>query len=201
VWIDLVVTELGSMPGRVLHTECGNGSLLAAMSEAGADAYGVEPVDALAMDASRAGLDVRADDALTHLRALPEASLAGLVLSGCVDALPLGEVLEVADRAAATVAPGGRVVILSAGPAAWARALDPVVADLAPGRPLHPETWVHLLGERGFTGARVEARSETPALERVPADTPGAEALNANCERIERLLYSPAAYAVVASRA
>ena len=100
---------------------------------------------------------MRGDDPLTHLRALPEASLGGLVLSGCVDDRALGEMLEIADRAAAVLAPGGRVVVVSDGPAAWARQTDPVVADLAPGRPLHPETWCHLLGERGFRDLRVDS--------------------------------------------
>lgn len=144
-WIDLAVAELAGAPGRVLHTECGAGDVLLKLAEAGADVYGVEPVERLVMEASRAGLDVRADDALAHLRALPAQSLGGVVLSGAVDALPLGEVLQLADGAAAAVGPGGVAMVLSSG-----TITDPVIADLAPGRPLHPETWVHLLRERGF---------------------------------------------------
>jgi len=200
-WTALVTAELRAVPGRVLHAESGAGALVAALTGAGADAYGVDPVEALAMEAARAGLDVRADDAVTHVKALPDGALGGLVLSGCVDALPLGEVLELADRAGAVLAPGGILVVLSTGPAAWARAVDPVVADLAPGRPLHPETWRHLLTERGFADLRVEATEDPAArLERVPADVPGAGALNANAERIERLLSGPASYAIVAHR-
>lgn len=198
-WSDLVVAELADAAGRVLHTECGAGDLLGVLVATGVDAYGVEPVEALAMDASRAGLDVRADDALVHLRALPDKTLSGLVLSGCVDALPLGEVLELADRAAMVVVPGGTVVVLSTGPDAWARALDPVVADLAPGRPLHAQTWAHLLGERGCVGVGVTSADGGPeALDRVPDATPGAEILNANVERLNHLLFAPVAYAVVA---
>ena len=141
----LVLSSLSSVAGRVLHTECGDGSLLSALVNKGVDGYGVEPVERLVMEASRAGLDVRADDALTHLKALPAESLGGLVLSGAVDALPLGSVLELADRAGVVVADGGVMIVLSAGPPT-----DPVIADLAPGRALHPETWVHLLGERGY---------------------------------------------------
>src|SRR5665213_498456 len=71
-WTDVVVATLGGATGRVLHTECGAGGLLTPLVAAGADAYGVEPVESLAMDASRAGLDVRADAALVHLRSLPD---------------------------------------------------------------------------------------------------------------------------------
>jgi hypothetical protein len=200
-WVGLIVAEMTAARGRVLHTECGAGAALLALGAAGVDAYGVEPVEALAVEASQAGLDVRGDDPLTHLRALPEASLGGLVLSGCVDDRALGEMLEIADRAAAVLAPGGRVVIVSDGPAAWARQTDPVVADLAPGRPLHPETWRHLLGERGFRDLRVDSvPSPVEALKTVPTDVGGAEVINANIERLNRLLFAPSGYAVVATR-
>jgi len=200
-WVALVVAEMTPTRGRVLHTECGSGAALIALGAAGVDAYGVEPAEALAVEASRAGLDVRGDDALTHLRALPEAGLGGLVLSGCVDNRALGEILEIADRAAAVLAPGGRVVVLSDGPAAWVRETDPVVADLAPGHPLHLETWCHLLGERGFGDIRVDAASSAAEpLRSVPTDVPGADAINANVERLNRVLFPPSAYAVVATR-
>jgi hypothetical protein len=149
-WSELVVAELSIASGRVLHTECGNGALLTPLSEAGADVYGVEPVERLVVAASQAGLDVRADDAIEHLRALPDGSLGGLILSGATDALPLGDVLELADRAGMVVKPGGTTIVISAGPPS-----DPIIADLSPGRPLHAETWVHLLSGRGYEKATV----------------------------------------------
>ena len=186
-WTAVVVEALTRTTGRVLHTECGGGALLAALVEVGVDAYGVEPAEALAVEASRAGLDARADDAIVHMRALPEGTLGGLVLSGCVDALPLGQVLELADRAAAVVAPGGTVLVVSGGVPT-----DPVVADLAPGRPLHPETWAQLLHDRGLTETVIH-RGPNPA--RLPADAPGADVVNA---ALDRLLTGP--YAVVARK-
>ncbi|MHB8464865.1 MAG: methionine biosynthesis protein MetW [Acidimicrobiales bacterium] len=162
-WTQLVVSELRDSRGRVLHTECGSGALLAGLAEAGADVYGVEPVERLVMEASRVGLDVRADDALAHLRALPAASLGALVLSGAVDALPLGGVLELADHAASAVVPGGVTIVLSCG-----AITDPVIADLAPGRPLHPETWVHLLSERGYDQVTVHGEGAYAVVARRP---------------------------------
>jgi hypothetical protein len=199
-WSPVVVDALRSAPGRVLHTECGAGAILAALSAAGADVYGIEPVESLALEASQAGLDVRTDDALTHLRALGDATLGGIVLSGCVDALPLGEVLELADRAADVLVPGGHLVVLSDGPAAWSLALDPVVSDLAPGRPLPAETWRHLLGARGFAEMRVDNGPGAPPLAEVDAGTPGAEVLNANARRLNQVLFPPMSYALVATK-
>jgi hypothetical protein len=196
----LAVSILGGAPGRVLHTECGTGAVLTSLAEVGTDVYGVEPVESLALPAAAAGLDVRVDGALTHLRALPDQTLGGLLLSGCVDNLPLGEVLEVADRAAAVLAPGGTVLVFSMGPAAWSRSLDPVMADLAPGRPLHPETWVQLLARRGFDGVEVRPQPGAPPLAPVAEDVPGAAVLNANIERLNQVLFEPGPYAVVARK-
>ena len=200
-WRSVAADELVGITGRILHTECGDGGLLSALNAAGADAYGVEPVEALAMAASRAGLDVRADDALAHLRALPEGALGALVLSGCVDALPLGEVLEIADLAAAVVAPAGTVIVISTGPASSIGARDPVVADLTPGRPLHAETWCHLLTERGLGGVKtILAPRSAPCLQPVASTVAGADVLNANLERLNEILFAGSDYAVVARR-
>jgi hypothetical protein len=97
--------------------------------------------------------------------------------------------------------PGGVVVVISSGPAALA-AGDPVVADLTPGRPLHQETWVHLLAGRGFEGARVteDPSGTRPTLSPVPDDGAAAAAWNANLEHLNRVLSPPGAYAVIATR-
>jgi hypothetical protein len=199
--LPLVVGAIADAPGRVLHAEAGSGRMVQALVDAGAEAYGIEPVEQTSLDAARAGLDVRTDDVLAHLRNVPDGVLGGVILSGCVDRLPLGEVLAVTDRAVAALAPGGVMVVLSAGPGAWARGLDPIVADLAPGRPLHPETWAHLLSVRGLAVDPVRAGpGRSGILEPVPDTTPGAAVLNANAERLERLLFGPGPYAVVAHR-
>jgi Methionine biosynthesis protein MetW len=200
-WTDIVSQALTGLEGRVLHAECGDGTLLTRLVADGRDAYGVEPTERLAMAAAQAGLDVRADDALTHLRAVPDAALAGLVLSGAVDCLPLGSVLELADLAAAKLGAAGVLAVISVGPAAWARSLDPVLADLSPGRPLHPETWTHLLAARGFACATVHSGPTGGGeLATVPPTVAGAETINANVERLNQLLFAPASYAVSARR-
>jgi hypothetical protein len=95
------------------------------------------------------------------------------------------------------------VVVLSAGPVAWARDRDPVIVDLTPGRPLHAETWRHVLTTRGLTVERIAPlASATPPepLAPVPDSTPGADVLNANIDRLNRVLFADDAFAVVARK-
>jgi hypothetical protein len=102
----------------VLVAECGDGTLVRTLLDAGLDAYGCDHRLALSEAAALAGLDVRPDDVVDHLRSVDHEALGGLVLAGAVDRLPIGTQLS--------------------------------LADLAPGKPLHAETWAHLLQERGF---------------------------------------------------
>ena len=69
----------------------------------------------------------------------------------------LGDVVTAPDREAlldallAGLADGGHLAIVGVDPGSWPLLAGPVAADLAPGRPIHAATWVHLLEERGAT--------------------------------------------------
>jgi hypothetical protein len=161
---DVVVAALAGTTGRVLVTEAGDASLVRRLSDGGVDAYGVEPRLALAESAALSGLEVRDDEPLDHLRAVADDALGALVLIGCTDRLAQASQIALVTEAARVVAPGGIVVVVGTKPEAWGRDTDPIEADLAPGRPFHAATWVHLLEARGFGGARVEERGTRHAI-------------------------------------
>lgn len=195
VWGPTVVEAMAGARGRVLHAESGDGSLVLALIAAGLDAYGVDPLD----QAAPPGAEVRTDEVTDHLAALPDGGLGGLVLSGCVERLPLGAQAGLAELAAVKVAPGAAVVVLSADPRAWEEGRSPVDADLAAGRPLRAETWCHLLAAQGLD-ARVAAEQPVPAPDTLQP-VPGADPVSAaNLERLNQVLFPRAAYAVVAAR-
>lgn len=199
-WAATVVELLAKADGRVLHVECGSGALLAALSGEGVDVYGVDGRAELLDEAARLGLDVRRGDALDHLRSVSPRGLGGLVLSGFVDRLPLRSQVALVEVAAAKLRPGARLVVLGTSPNAWRIRSSPVEADLSPGRPLHPRTWSHLLGEAGFVALGFEWGEDGERLERVPGDVPGAPVINADLERLESLLLGPERYLVTGVR-
>src|SRR3546814_14200789 len=73
-----------------------------------------------------------------------------------VDIGPVGARLAVLDHLVAAVAPGGTLAIVSVDPGAWYHTADPVTRDPGTPGPPHPDTWAHLLHERG--PARSEER-------------------------------------------
>lgn len=153
---DAIVEHLRGATGRVLVAECGDATVVRRLVEAGLDAYGCDHHLARAEASSTSGLDVRPDDAIDHLRAVDHEALGALVLAGVVDRVPVGAQLVLADLAATVLADGGRLALVGTSPEAWGKTTSVIDADLSPGHPLHAETWVHLLGERGFrdVGAR-----------------------------------------------
>ena len=161
LWTGAVRDALRSTAGRVALLECGDGELLAAMTAAGVDGYGVEPHATLA-DAARArGLDVRVDDGAAHLHAVGAGTLGGLVLRGVVERSPLGELLLLVDAAAAKLAIGGTLVVCSLTQAGWGTGATAAEADLVAGHPLNPDTWRTVLPEQGFADVRVHDAGDT----------------------------------------
>jgi SAM-dependent methyltransferase len=191
-WTDGIIEALRGVGGRVLVAECGTGDLLAALGAAGIDAYGVEPRPAAADAAAARGLEVRADDLVTHLRSVKSDELAGAVLVGVVDRAAAGELLDLVDLVVDRLRAGATLVVLSNGPAAPARGPQAVAADLTPGRPVHPETWSYLLDGRGFE--TVSVREHPAPFEPVPGDDAAAKVINENLAR----LFASGAYLLVA---
>jgi len=152
---DVLAAHLAGVQGRVLVAESGDGALLRAFLDL--DVYGVEPRADLAESAALGGLDVRQEAVLDHLRLVEAGALSGVVLTGIVDRAPVGAQVALVEHAARVVGPGGRLAIAGTSPSAWG--IDnPVEADLAPGRPMHPATWVHLLEQLGFATPAVVER-------------------------------------------
>ena len=199
-WSPDAVAALGGVTGRVLHADCGNGSLVAALIAAGVDAYGVDPADAVIEPAVEKGLDVRAESVLDHLEVVADEALSGLVLSGSVQWLHPNERDRLVGLAASRLTLEGVLVLQSATPESWAASTSTVMTDLAPGRPLHADTWLHLLGLRGFRRTAVTYGGDDRRIEHVTSSDPDASAINAAIDAVNAHLLGPGEYLLVALR-
>ena len=136
--------------GTVLHADAGDGSVLRALADVLDPA--VRPVVGADPRADRAGqvavggpTEVHLATAAELLAATPRRSLAGAVLTGCIERGPLADALVLASSACGALAPGGRLALLVPGaggtiePDRWAGALaafglhDVGVAEVPPG--------------------------------------------------------------------
>ena len=167
---------------------------------AGVDAYGVDPTESVIEPAVERGLDVRAESVLDHLEVVADEALSGMVLSGSVQWLHPNQRDRLVNLATSRLAVDGVLVIHSATPESWMAGTSHLVSDLAPGRPLHAETWGHLLAERGFGPALVIRGGDGRRLDRVGSSSQDAGAINAAIDAVNELLLGSGEYLLVAVR-
>ncbi|HEV2369543.1 MAG TPA: hypothetical protein VGR90_06685, partial [Acidimicrobiales bacterium] len=120
-WAGMAVEHMKDAPGRVMHAECGTGQLVRLLTDAGVDAYGVDPRGPLVDRAVADGLDAFPDDPFIHIDAVAAAGLGGIVLSGWPDRATLGRKWAMVEKLAEKLAPGGRIALVAADPEQWAR--------------------------------------------------------------------------------
>ncbi len=137
---------------------------------------------------------------LEHLDVVADETLSGLVLSGSVQWLHPNERERLADLVASRLDLGGVLVLQSATPEAWTVGRSHLLSDLAPGRPLHAETWTHLLTHLGFGQVSVTFGGEARQLDRVASTSPDAAAINGAIDMVNALLLGPGDYLLVAVR-
>lgn len=146
-----VVELFDQRQGRVAHLGASDDSLLAKLIDSGVDAYGVAPAGGGGLK-----IEIRAEDPMQHLSDLAPNSLSGAVVSGITETASTPERVELCRLVADRVAPGGRIVLVSADVSTWADEVGPVIADLVAPGPLHAQTWIHLLAGAGTRSPRFE---------------------------------------------
>ncbi len=158
----------GAASGPVVHAECGDGAVLAALAGGPVGhraVVGVDPRGACAWSAAeRLGdrAEVAMAGAAEFVAGQAASSIAGMVLSGCTDRGDTASRLELVLDAARTLSPSGWLAVLSTTPAAWEGTLGPPAVDLVDGRPLDPVTWQQILERAGL--AEVVVTAAGPSL-------------------------------------
>ncbi|HVF75624.1 MAG TPA: methionine biosynthesis protein MetW [Acidimicrobiales bacterium] len=180
----------------VLHVASGEGGLLEALAAAGIDASGVEPVAELAERSRARGLPVTHGDPVTWLAATPDESLGAVAAVDPGDRMPPGQVVALVVLARDKLRPGGLLVFHGRNPASLYGLAHRVTGE---GRSLHPAYLELALREAGFGDVRTAWHAppgEGERLHELDADP----AMNENIARLNRLLYGPQDYTVVATR-
>jgi hypothetical protein len=145
-WRHRLLETIDPGDGRVLYADARAEEVVAELRAAGADAYGVSATG----PRDRPGPDVRTAGLLDHLRSVDGGALAVVVLAGAPEAMTPASVRPLVAELGRTAS---SVVVVSEAPWWWRRRLGAVAADLAPGHPLDPETWLDALDAVGLTAS------------------------------------------------
>ena len=198
--------DLFAGASEVLDIGCGRGEFLALLAERGVSAHGIDVNESMVEVCRQQGLAAAREDALTYLRAQPPTSLGGLLAAQVVEHLDPAYLTTLLDAAWVALRPGSVVVIETINPACWFAFFESYIRDITHVRPLHPETLKYLLLASGFEQVEIRYRSPYPEHEKLQpvaeaALGDSAEILNANAEKINRLLFTYLDYAALARRA
>jgi O-antigen chain-terminating methyltransferase len=190
----------------VLDVGCGRGEFLELLREHGVASRGID-VNAAMVEVCRGkGLPAETADALIYLRALPDGSLGGMFAAQVVEHLEPRYLAQLLDAAFDKLRPGAPIVLETINPACWFAFFESYIRDLTHVRPVHPDTLKYLLIASGFQRVDIRYRAPYPESEKLqPVAAPGladlVDTLNANAEKINRLLFTYLDYAAIGTRA
>ena len=191
---------------RVLDVGCGRGEFLTVLREKGVPAIGLDVNGAMVAVCREKGLDAVHADALTYLRAQPPGSLGGLIAAQVVEHLEPAYLAALLEAAFGALRSGAPIVLETINPACWFAFFESYVRDITHVRPLHPDTLSYLMVASGFAGVDIQYRAPYPEHDKLQPIPPSAalgdavETLNANVEKINRLLFTYLDYAAVARK-
>jgi hypothetical protein len=113
---------------------------------------------------------------------------------------------QLLDAAYDKLRPGAPIVLETINPACWFAFFESYIRDLTHVRPVHPDTLKYLLIATGFQHVDIKYRAPYPESEKLQAVVAPSlgdlvETLNANVEKINRLLFTYLDYAAIGIRA
>ena len=191
----------------VLDAGCGRGEFLTLLRDAGVDARGIDLDADMVAFCQGEGLDVEQADVLAYLDAAAEGSFGGIFAAHVAEHLPPPALVRFLELSASRLRPGGLLVLETPNPVSLV-ALKHYFADLTHAQPLVPETLAFLVRSAGLVVDELRYLNEPSAAERLqpvrlPDDERWAEAqqaLDADVQRLNEVVFGPQDYAVVARR-
>lgn len=190
----------------VLDIGCGRGEFLILLREAGVEARGIDVDADMVTHCREEGLEVEQADALSYLASLEDDSLGGIFCAHVLEHLSPPALFRLLELAVAKLRPGGVFAAETPNPLSLV-ALANFTADLSHDRPLHPATLSFLARQAGFRNVELRFLSEPSEAERLklvplPAGgnlAPAQDALDANVNRLNDVVFGPQDYAVLAT--
>ena len=194
----------------VLDVGCGRGEFLELLRDRGVGARGIDINPAMVEVCRGKGLQAETGDALAYVRGLPDSSLGGLFAAQVVEHLEPRYLMRLLDAAFDKLRPGAPIVLETINPSCWFAFFESYIRDLTHVRPVHPDTLKYLLIATGFQRVEIRYRAPYPEADKLQAlaqsgSAPTSlddmiETLNANVEKINRLLFTYLDYAAIGIR-
>jgi O-antigen chain-terminating methyltransferase len=151
-------------PAVALDLGCGRGEWLELLGELGFSARGVDLDEGMLAACRERGLDVATADALSSLRALPDASVALVSAFHLVEHIPFDDVQELIAHALRVLRPGGLLIMETPNPENLVVGSTNFYTDPSHLRPVPPLLLDFAVEFAGFARHKVVRLQESAAL-------------------------------------
>jgi O-antigen chain-terminating methyltransferase len=151
-------------PALALDLGCGRGEWLELLGELGFSARGVDLDEGMLAACRERGLDVATADALSSLRALPDATLALVSAFHLVEHIPFDDVQELIAQALRVLRPGGLLIMETPNPENLVVGSTNFYTDPSHLRPVPPLLLDFAVEFAGFARHKVVRLQEPEAL-------------------------------------
>lgn len=149
-----ILKEAG-IAGGVLDLGCGRGEWLQLLTSEGIEAQGVDHNRVFVEECRRAGFKVIEQDALAHLRGLPDESLNAVTMFHVAEHLPFETLIKLLDEIVRTLIPGGMFVAETPNPENFMVGSCSFYADPTHRNPIPSQTLQFLVESRGLGNVKV----------------------------------------------
>lgn len=184
--------------GRVLDLGCGRGEFLSLLAEKGVEAFGIDGNSLMIAACQDKGLRCIHGDLLEKLAEVEDGSLAGVFSSQVVEHLTPAYLNRLLGLSFVKLRTTGTILIETVNPTSVFALVQVYFLDLSHHKPLHPQALKYLVESAGFADAEIITSDplEAEGLQTLPGADEKSAILNKNIDRLNRLLYAPANYAV-----
>ena len=186
--------EIGTQRMPILDLGCGRGEWLEILSEAHLDAYGVDTNRIFIAQCTERGLRVTEEDALRHLRSLPDSRLGAVTGFHIIEHLPLDILIKLIDETVRVLKPGGLAIFETPNPQNVLVGSHNFYIDPTHRHPIPCLTAQFLLEARGLCDVEILQLHPYPESFNVPDG--GTEL----ARRFNEYFYGPQDYAVIGRR-
>lgn len=199
-----VYLELLAGRRRVVDLGCGRGELLELLRERGVSSYGVEVEPDFVALLREKGIEVSAQDLMTHLDNLETGTVDALVASHVIEHLQPQVLLRFITVAYERLPDDGVLIMETPNPESLLAGSVNFHRDPTHVRPVHPDTLAFLAENAGFRNVEVRRLSPVPDAQQLPLTSGGDDPLSRHLDDVvtalNRLIFGYQDYAVIARR-
>jgi SAM-dependent methyltransferase len=190
----LETRHIGTERMPILDLGCGRGEWLEILADANLDAYGIDTNRIFVAQCRDRGLRVTEEDALQHLRSLPDRRLGAVTGFHIIEHLPFDVLIKLIDETVRVLKPGGLAIFETPNPQNVLVGTNNFYIDPTHRNPIPSLTAQFLMEARGLCD--VEILQLHPYAESYKVADGGTEL----ARRFNEYFYGPQDYAVVGRR-